>query len=277
LARDWTRKHLLIAPFRGPQQHKEVAMMRNPRTPSCRAFTLVELLVVIGIIALLISILLPSLNKARRASQAVACASNLRQIGMAFQLYANDHQQWYPMNIGVNNYFWPPSNDSTTLWYAYIAPYLGWSGDTSANGFIYPKVLDCPSYDRTVNVTWVSTSANWVYISYGYNDVYFGNFSFSNPTTQSRNFKRGQIQRPADKFLVMDSLYMITRWYTNVSEVYPLDPRHDKRCNVLFADGHVTTMFPKEMIGSGIIGEQTNQDALLKYWYNYCYTSGAWN
>lgn len=61
-----------------------------------RGFTLIELLVVIGVIALLLALLLPALGRAREKSRAVYCASNMRQIGAAMSLYAEDHGGYVP-------------------------------------------------------------------------------------------------------------------------------------------------------------------------------------
>src|SRR6478672_8403423 len=60
------------------------------------AFTLVELLVVIGIIAVLIGILLPALSKARTSSQALKCSSNMRQLVLATHMFANEHAGYLP-------------------------------------------------------------------------------------------------------------------------------------------------------------------------------------
>ena len=67
-------------------------------------FTLIELLVVIGIIALLISMLMPSLSKARQQANRVACQSNLRQVGQALLIYANNWKGYmYPPGLGAGD------------------------------------------------------------------------------------------------------------------------------------------------------------------------------
>jgi prepilin-type processing-associated H-X9-DG protein/prepilin-type N-terminal cleavage/methylation domain-containing protein len=157
------------------------------------AFTLVELLVVIGIIAILIAMLLPALSKARKQANEVACASNLRQMGLALVMYIND-TGYYPGCRWQGASETPPTGaPSYAVWPTRLRRYMGGSG--------VQDVFYCPAEDGSFKWKQDDTTGPWVAedsdtgfgykvgeslliesnrrFSYGYND--WGAWDYNNP------------------------------------------------------------------------------------------------
>ncbi|HZL36437.1 MAG TPA: type II secretion system protein [Tepidisphaeraceae bacterium] len=102
------------------------------------AFTLIEMLVVLGIISTLIALLLPAITTAQRQAQTTQCASNLHQLGMAFQMYANSNKGWLPAWSGWHTYPSGQSDDSPgPAWTIELIPYIG-TPDSA--------VYNCPAF-----------------------------------------------------------------------------------------------------------------------------------
>jgi len=150
-----------------------------------RGFTLVELLVVIGIIALLISILLPSLSRAREQAKAVKCLNNLRQVSLTFVMYANENKGNLPVRNASKGQghkqwdwiYWQKGQDIND---SIVVRYL-----SGASGIVPKEVLRCPSDDYENHQLNDNTAADGPYFySYTVNVYCISN----NPITSTTNW-----------------------------------------------------------------------------------------
>lgn len=231
-----------------------------------RAFTVVELLIVVFIIMILAGMLLPGLAQAIEAARRTACVSNLRQIGLGVLQYRTNNNDWffpvsYPARSdGTQSYFFGEAQADGSLdrTKGYLVPFLEEAG----------TVDWCPSFREGDFQARFDGGASW---GYAYNYKYLGEngeaYSYEwppgNVVEVPRTMYAGHsVKKPSRTVLFADSA-RINTWSDGadtatprIEENFYLDPpsasytydnvhfRHNNRANVLFVDGHVESLGP---------------------------------
>ena len=197
-----------------------------------RGFSLVELLAVIAILSLLVMILAPSLHRAKEMTRAVVCASNQRQMGLAFQVYVKNSDRFFPFYRSDEKPGAATTGDDLQYhWFERLRRAIG--GDsrvpTTFEAWLCPSD-DTPGYDADN-------------LSYGYNYTHLGDWP---PRVIARH---DAVREPWATIVTADSDEKVTgigRWGSVISPpdyslgfIYPVGPRHRGDGIVLFADWRV--------------------------------------
>ena len=230
---------------------------RNECEPSRRGFTLIELLVVIAIIAILAAMLLPALGRGKSQAQAATCAGNLRQLGIAFQLYFHDNADTFPTSSPHSGLGAQP--EDWVWWQVTPAPAGSFTMRDPKRGSVIqhlgqyqPRLLRCPT-DRAADAreaAWLSDpGVEQYFYSYSLNahsDLGMASYISRDRTLILLN-KISTVRNPSGKIMLAEekgatddgpgsAVIDDGRW---LPPGYPLTSRHSKRANVTLADGHV--------------------------------------
>ena len=205
-----------------------------------KAFTLIEVLVVVAIIATLIAILLPSLAAARAQGRSVLCMNNVKQIGLAAKMYAMEFKDTFPSSAHGGE-----ANPKT--WWLHVltryskAPLLFKCPDDKAENFLdWSKTL--PSSSELSNYRWSSYAVNYLLVTH--TDLN------NNPITAYSD-KISRVHRPAyvvlvgeseDSLLGVDHIHPERFEWTGGPEGQIATKRHQNKANYLFVDAHVAKL-----------------------------------
>jgi len=225
-----------------------------------RGFTLIELLVVIAIIALLLSILMPALQKVKKQARATTCLNNLKQIGLAASLYAGDNDWFIPRG----------STGSNPIWFMQFLPYVGQRHNKGDYKSV--KIYKCRSFPRTGNGLYDVPNSRQT-VCYVINDWTFSSRTDESGTGVGRPTKLSVFKRRAYTVYMADNedgdwrpiiesedspeiirCDIFIRTHLPDSENTDINDgrrvarqRHRKGCNALFLDWHSEYVSAEEM------------------------------
>jgi prepilin-type processing-associated H-X9-DG protein/prepilin-type N-terminal cleavage/methylation domain-containing protein len=215
----------------------------------CGGFTLVELLVVVGIIALLIAILLPVLGRARAAAQTVACASNLRNLGAGFHMYADDNRGHTPVTRGQM------ADAGGDLQWVFWADFLHHYVYSRSPGLSLPPASSEERMHHLVNSVFnCPDQRGRIYPAGDLGQIYAINlclFDSHAPDLRigwewNRSTNLHRLRPASDVMILFESYDTNGIWTWGRPDAAQLTNHHSGGVNVLFADSHVERLEPKD-------------------------------